>query len=107
MGVLLDANVQATAVPPRFPSRLRCLCQGISLATSNDESRSATMKDKPPTAPASEGNAQRGSAGKRSGETPTTDTRRSNPRKREPSPDAEGGQPVDEMDLDGDGARRV
>ena len=65
------------------------------------------MKDKPPVAPASEGNAQEGSADERSGEKPPTAVRRSDPKRSAPSPDAEGGQPVDEMDLDGDGARRV
>jgi hypothetical protein len=65
------------------------------------------MKDKPPVAPASEGDAQKGPADERSGEKPPTAVRRSDPKRSAPSPDAEGGQPVDEMDLDGDGARRV
>ena len=65
------------------------------------------MKDKLPVAPAGESNAQKDPAGERSGDKPTPDARRSGPKTRGPSPDAEGGQPVDEMDLDGDGARRV
>jgi len=81
--------------------------QGISFATSGDESRSISMKDKLPVAPAGEANAQKDPAGERRDEKPTTGDRRPDPKTRGPSPDAEGGQPVDEMDLDGDGARRV
>ena len=66
------------------------------------------MKDNVTTTPVSEGSAQKvdtppkARAQQRSLNQHST-TQRKSPR---PSPDAEGGQPVNELDLDGDGARR-
>lgn len=68
------------------------------------------MKDNRTVAPASDGKAQKDEALPKAPATQRTAERQvqSGPGKPpRPSPDAEGGQPVDEMDLDGDGARRV
>jgi hypothetical protein len=75
-----------------------------------NSSRSEAMKDNPPVATANDGKAQKDDAPTKE---PAKD--RAAERQGEPgpgnslrqSPDAEGGQPVDELDLDGDGARRT